>query len=282
MCLLMFSTLYKPILHQILFDNVIVFLLALSYYWTSQVISNVNLVSVAGVVAEWYFRAPQMGPNPMCRSLKRAMTTSFGTICFGSFLVGVIRALRYMLNNQRQGGGIMALVACIVSCLLACLESFIRMINFWAFTYVAIYGMPYCNAIKSTFDLFNNRGFHLIISEDIVAGCLTCICFLAGLICTGIALLAMKAAGWFTYATGAFSATSVVYTILIVELSILAFIVGIIFCAGALNVIQSAVAAIYVSYAEDPAALLNTKPEYYNKLTSAYLMAYRGKVPMFT
>jgi len=264
------------------FDKVIIFLLALSYYWTSQVISNVNLVSVAGVVAEWYFKAPQMGPSPMMRSLKRALTTSFGTICFGSFLVGLIRALRYMLRQRQGGGGIGALIACIVGCLLACLESFIRMINFWAFTYVAIYGMPYCNAIKSTFDLFDNRGFHLIISEDIIAGCLTCICFLGGLICVGIALLAIKAAGWFNYVNNSTaSLVSIVYTILIIEVCILAFILGVVFCAGALNVIQSAVGAIYVSYAEDPAALLNTKPEYYNKLTNAYLSVYRGKVPMF-
>jgi hypothetical protein len=49
-----------------------------------------------------------------------------------------------------------------------------------------------------------------------------------------------------------------------------------------LNVISAAVAALYVSYAEDPSALANTKPLVYNKLTNSFLERYRGKVSMFS
>ncbi len=53
------------------------------------------------------------------------------------------------------------------------------------------------------------------------------------------------------------------------------------FTTCALNVIQAAVAAVYVSYAEDPAALANTKPEEYNKLTNAFMERFKGRTAMF-
>ncbi len=56
---------------------------------------------------------------------------------------------------------------------------------------------------------------------------------------------------------------------------------ALVFTMSALNVIQAAVAAVYVSYAEDPAALANTKPEVYNKLTNAFMERYKGRSAMF-
>jgi hypothetical protein len=46
-------------------------------------------------------------------------------------------------------------------------------------------------------------------------------------------------------------------------------------------VVHSEVSAIYVCYAEDPAALAQTKPAVYNKLTSAFMERFSGKVAMF-
>lgn len=130
------------------------FFLALSYYWTSQTVANIVLTTCAGVLAEWYFKAPNQESNATFRSFKRAATTSLGSIIFGSFLVAVIKALRSTNSKDNKGIG-----ACIVDCILSCFQAIIEAINFWAFTYVSVYGMPYCDAAKATFELFANRGF---------------------------------------------------------------------------------------------------------------------------
>jgi hypothetical protein len=137
--------------------NAVYFFLALSYYWTAQVVSYVVLTTCAGVVAEWYFKAPNQPDHATSRSLKRSMTTSFGSICYGAFLVAFVRALREMVQQARRDEG--GILLCIVSCILSCLEGILETVNFWAFTYVSIYGMDYCTAAKSVFELFSNRGF---------------------------------------------------------------------------------------------------------------------------
>ena len=40
--------------------------------------------TVAGTVASWYFLSPNVPPAPTKRSLNRALTTSFGSLCLGS------------------------------------------------------------------------------------------------------------------------------------------------------------------------------------------------------
>jgi uncharacterized membrane protein len=149
------------------------FFLLLSYYWTSQVVSNVVLTTCAGVIAEWYFRAPYQQPKATSRSLKRAMTTSFGSICCGSFLVAFIKVLRQLVQkNNRDREERQNFLQCIAQCLLSCLQGLIETVNFWAFTYVAIYGTPYCDAARSTFELFKFRGFDAVINEDLISGVL--------------------------------------------------------------------------------------------------------------
>jgi hypothetical protein len=142
--------------------KIIAAFLILSYYWTSQVVFNVVLTTCAGVMAEWYFKAPNQPERPTSRALGRAMTTSFGSICYGSFLVAVIQTLRAL--NRKSENGERNIAAVIIGCILACLESIIEQVNHWAFAYVAIYGISYCDSAKSVFQLFAHRGFCKIFS----------------------------------------------------------------------------------------------------------------------
>lgn len=79
------------------------FLLFLSLFFTEQVIQNTTHVIVAGTVGGWWFSneggccsAGVMG------STIRALTTSFGSICFGSLLVAILQALKALANSARN------------------------------------------------------------------------------------------------------------------------------------------------------------------------------------
>jgi len=145
------------------------FLLAVSLYWGIQVIKSVVQVTVAGTLACWWFQ-PQR-PSPVRGSLFRALTTSFGSICFGSLIVAVIQALREVLHGLRRraqsGRGNRdrnAIVDCLQSILLMILEYLmdlleqaVRYFNKYAFCYVAAYGLSFVKSGRLVTSLFTNR-----------------------------------------------------------------------------------------------------------------------------
>ena len=88
----------------------------------------------------------------MIGSLIRAMTTSFGSICFGSLLVAIVQATRALAEAARNNDN--QILVCIADCLLSCLQSILEYFNKWAFVYVGLYGYSYIEAGKSEFVLF--------------------------------------------------------------------------------------------------------------------------------
>jgi hypothetical protein len=152
------------------------FLLFLSMFFTEQVLENSVQVTVSGVVGTWWVAPEDNGfcSAAVCNSFIRTMTTSFGSICFGSLLVAIIRALKALAQQARQNGD-GGIGACIAECILGCLASLVECklilnlivfcllcrlshrhsyschilslhttdFNKWAFVYVGIYGFSY-------------------------------------------------------------------------------------------------------------------------------------------
>lgn len=63
------------------------------------------------------------------------MTTSFGSICFGSLIVAILEALRTLANAARNNDDGNAILLCIAECILSCLASIVEYFNRWAFIY---------------------------------------------------------------------------------------------------------------------------------------------------
>jgi hypothetical protein len=103
--------------------NAAMVFLVFSFYWTSQVIAYVTHVTLAGVFATVYFLNNQVA-HPIWGSAKRALTTSFGTICFGSLLVALINTIRYLIAVARADtdNPIFSFVLCILDCIIACFQ----------------------------------------------------------------------------------------------------------------------------------------------------------------
>jgi len=143
-------------------------LLLLSLFWGQQVISNILYVSAAGVVARFYFGKQQ--EEAAQKSFGQACTNLFGSICFGSLLIAIIQTLREMCKAAQQqasedGNMVAAACACVAECFLSCLESLVQLFNDFAFVYVAIYGIPFMDAAKKTFDLITSTD--ALISDNI-------------------------------------------------------------------------------------------------------------------
>jgi len=234
----------------------LLFFLAFAMFWSTQIIRNVVHMSVGGVTATWYFLAGPNNdgpPNPLWRSTKRALTTSFGSICFGSLLVAFVQTLRFMVRSQDDG-----FCAVCVDCFLSCIEGMLAFINKYAFTYIAIYGGNFCDGGKATWSLLKERGFDTIINDDLTE---TVCCILS--VATG--LIVGITVGLTAWACGVKDA---------LLLAFVSLAVGYLLCLYVLTVVDSGVATMFVCFAEDPGQLESSRPPLHAALRNAWLERY--------
>ena len=162
--------------------------------WTSQVIANTSHVTTAGSVATWFFfwSSPGMPANPTPPSLKRALTTSFGSICFGSLIIAILKFIYYTVRALASQCD--SFLACVLVCLLGCIVNLMEYFNIYALTHVAIYGSSFITAAKQTWNMIKQNGFSAMINDSLVYPVLS----LTSLICA----LTIAVIAGFVYATG--------------------------------------------------------------------------------
>ena len=75
----------------------------MSLFWTGAVLCNTVHVIVSGMVFLVLIHggreAASMPPNPLMNALRYAVTTSFGSICYGSLFTAAIRTLRWEVDK---------------------------------------------------------------------------------------------------------------------------------------------------------------------------------------
>lgn len=119
----------------------LVVFITFSMYWISEVIKNVIHTTISGLYGSWYFCPNNMPKGATRGAFKRATTTSFGSICFGSLIVAIISALRQLCsvaqNTQgAQGNMVGAIFLCILGCLISILNWAVQFLNRYAFSYI--------------------------------------------------------------------------------------------------------------------------------------------------
>lgn len=114
-----------------------------------------------------------MPRNPTLGAFKRSMTTSFGSICFGSLIVAFIQFLRRICSvaqqNAAEDGNIgMVILFCILRCLIGIIEWLVEFFNKYAYSYIALYGVKYVSAAKATWRMIKDRGWDALIQDCLV------------------------------------------------------------------------------------------------------------------
>jgi len=246
----------------------ILFLLLLSLFFTQQVLQNCTHATVAGVVGTWWFvpgEAKGCCSAAIRDSVFRTFTYSFGSICFGSFLVALIQALKQMVYQARANGDGNQILLCIVECILGCLEDLLEYFNKWAFVYVGLYGYSYLEAGKNVLTLFKNRGWDAIITDNLIG--MTCgfLSLVVGLITGGLAVLLQQTTDWFEAYEG--NTGSIIAFII-------GLVVGLLISSILLSVVASGVNAVIVLFAEGPSEFEQNHPELSAKMRAAWAEAY--------
>lgn len=238
---------------------------AFASYWTSQVVFNVCHVVTSGVTATWYFFGPtNMPSNPTLHSIKRAMTTSFGSICFGSLLVAIIRLVRALFNmlanSSRDQNCFVGLCFCIIDCILGCIESLLRMFNHFAFVFVAMYGCGYLEAARMTTRHIRSSVWLPLFANNLVTSTL----YIFALSCAVIM-------GIIAYFASSGDVGDNQWESIVVAVMAGACLSGTMYLF--FNAVDSGVTAFQVCLAEEPHVLPSTNPDFYAAL-NGHLTSY--------
>ena len=221
----------------------LVCLFLLLFYWTTQVVVNVVHVTSCGTVATWYFAGPLAMPsNPSLASAKRALTTSFGSICLGSLIVALLKLIHAIVRSAARNRN--GFIACIALCLIGCIERLMEWFNVYAFCHVAIYGCSFVEAAKRTWEMLKQSWCIVLINDNL--------CFP---VLTLTSVFNSAALGvLFGFAAHSF------------VIGVLAFLVSYVIHILILRVVYSGVITIMVCFVENTQVLQSTNPAFYAEL----------------
>lgn len=227
--------------------------LILIYFWTQQVARNIVHVTTAGVTGTWYFRNSMKLPRVVSTALIRSIIYNFGSICFGSLIVAIIKLLHFLINLARNNGD-NSFIACCASCIVGCFEGLMEYFNEYAYSYVGIYGMTYIEAAKATWNLTKRSLFAALFNDNLIYPVLQ----FSGLLIalgTGIVIGLMTSSVQIGISAGllAFSIASII-----------------------LSLIHSAIVTLFVCCSENSEVIRNINPEFYDKLVEANNTINRG------
>mmetsp|Transcript_15057 Transcript_15057/g.31044 ORF Transcript_15057/g.31044 Transcript_15057/m.31044 type:complete len:516 (-) Transcript_15057:127-1674(-) len=244
-------------------SGILLFCFFLSFYWTSQIITNVVHVTTAGTVGTWWFH-PEEASGCCSRAVResygRSLTSSFGSICFGSLLVAIVQTLKEMAHHAQSGDD--SILRCVAICILGCIESLIEYFNKWAFVFVGIHGFSFMEAGKNAMTLFRTRGWTAIITDTMIDTVL----FMVSL---GVALLI----GTLSVVIGA-TMVNVEDSNTMAASFILGFLLGYGICATLFSIVSSAVNTVIVCFGEAPNEFQMNHPELSENMLATWREAW--------
>jgi len=248
----------------------LIFFEAFSFIWTSQVIANVSLATLAGgPYGAWYYFGPrdlgQMPNHPTLSAFGRASTLSLGSIAFGSLIVTILDLLRMILqaaqnNASAEGHPVEACLACCAACFVGILQSLVEYFNRYAYIEIALYGKPYIAAAKDTWRLFTDRGIDALVNDSLVGMTMMWGAYAIGLLCLLFSYLYLRFTAPSYNDDGQYTAPMLLF----------AFVIGY-FCASTMSsAVEAGVSTIFVGLGEDPQVLAVRAPELFAMIAETY------------
>ncbi|PNY01366.1 ctl-like protein ddb_g0274487-like protein [Trifolium pratense] len=189
--------------------------------------------------------------NSIMKSLQYALTTSFGSICYGSLFTAAIRTLRWEIRGIRSKIGNNECLLCCVDFLFHLVETLVRFFNKYAYVQIGVYGKSFNRSARDAWELFQSTGVEALVAYDCSGAVLLMGTILGGLItgtCSGVW-------AWMKWSDRAFMIGST------------SMLMGMILVGVAMVVVESAVTSIYICYAEDPLLIQRWDNDFFNQIS---------------
>ena len=244
------------------FENACLWILLVSYFWCSQVWRSVVHFTAAGTVSSWWLVAEL--ERPTWGAFKRSVTTSFGTICIGSLVTGIVEFVAGILRFNR----------CCCWCLADLLNRGVRYYNSYAFVLAAMYGYSYFESAKAVHQLMAASFWDLLISNSLTGVVFTLINMMSGYIAGAVTIT------WLTIAmpdltpAGMPQQSNYYVWVLALVAPALSFWTAYQMSSLFTAVLNSAVSTTLVVWAEDPQAMRRNRPEHFDRIASAAALKF--------
>jgi len=236
------------------------FFLVLSFFWSTEVGKNVVHFTTSRAMSVWYFSmreadghvvstgekkivdGVEVDVNPVKEALIYALTTSFGSICFCSLLVGIVEIIHFAVLQLKRlvlDANISFLTCCVDGC-LNCLGAVAEIFNKYALVEVSKSRCSFREGAEKTSELFKENSVSMLVNDDLVSGIL-----FFGMVIVGT-LTGLIVGIW------SWSESDGNHGMFV---GFIGLLIGHGMAHITLAPIDSAVAALYVLYAEDPEKL---------------------------
>ncbi|GAB5034162.1 choline transporter [Nannochloropsis oceanica] len=218
--------------------------LLLGFLWGCSVIRNVGHCCVAGTVGTWWVSGGERASSSVGPHFRRAITTSFGSICLGSLLVAIVQTTRHVLLNAHRANQRTVqsnTITAMLSCVLVVVDRALAWFNRYALVYVALYGLDFMSAGKATTELFKARGVSALVNDTLIEGVLTLGTMIVGLLCALV--------GWLYGRDWGLSQANIAI------LGVSGAFIGVALAGVVAGLVESSVCTTFVLFAEDPQSL---------------------------
>jgi hypothetical protein len=242
-------------IHGIAFIGFVIYAV-LTFYWTEEVISSVAHVAIADSTASWYFGEQSVVQSPTARGVRRALTTSFGSISLSSLLLAIVRCLEWIFETfSSDRNAVARAIACVIRAILWTIEKFARFFNYYTMTMIGIYGDSFINSAKRTKALMGERDGEtrttIIVNYNIVVAMINVSLLLCVVVCAGSAAAIAAAVG------------HKVSTLLG-----LGFAIGLLVCKNAFLVVEATSMTLLVCFLLEPERLATSDPHLFQVFRS--------------
>ncbi len=220
----------------------------------------------------------QMPHNPTMKSFKRAMTTSFGSICLGSLLVAILQTLRAIFRSLRNGRN-QFLVWYMMMCVNLANVCQVLLIAFWGCWRIYYVTLIFMHFHKLLFMARRIAKQHVTRGISFIATAVRPSSTVQHRVCVSLTLLdnlisnvlSMGAlfGAMFSALLGGLIGSSIAPQFWI-GCAVLGFIVAFAMLIVVMETIQSSVCTIFVCFAEDSEALRRNDPLLHQKFVSTY------------
>ncbi|KAJ7954071.1 CTL-like protein [Quillaja saponaria] len=229
--------------------------LSVSLFWTGAVLCNTVHVIVSGMVFLVLIHGGRevssMPPNSLMKSVRYSLTTSLGSICYGSLFTAAIRTLRWEIRGFRSKICGNECLLCCVDFLFHLVETLVRFFNKYAYVQIAVYGKSFNRSARDAWELFQSTGVEALVAYDCSGAVLLMGTILGGLItgtCSGV---------W----------TWIKWSDRVIMVGSTAMLMGMVLVGLAMVVVESAVTSIYICYAVDPLLIHRWDAEFFSQIS---------------
>uniref|UniRef100_A0A6U6KYM8 Choline transporter-like protein n=1 Tax=Zooxanthella nutricula TaxID=1333877 RepID=A0A6U6KYM8_9DINO len=224
------------------------FVLVFVFVWGSQVFHNVCHLTYCGVVGRWYHGVDEHAA--VSKSLGVACTTSFGSVCFGSFLVALVRAVQAVVDRAATDAENNRNIACcviltILKCIVECIGDILQYFNEWAYVQCAIRGTSFLESASITKSMLTCANVKYIVQDLFIDS----VAFFGALLCSLVGMGAGALVGWSFNSLALWAG------------GFIGFLSGLMAGSAATSILSSGAKTILALWAEDTAPLRLHRPE---------------------